>query len=184
MCGIWTNGIYHTGIDLCQSPVQPEKVHRLHASTSLPPKDVVQAIGLLEKLRIDFTKSRSRHSNDHALAESKNTSVVRKTFGYSHIPQQWAALINDFNRQHLNPYINYHRPGFFPETRTDAKGKERQIYRYENRMTPYDKLKSLPNAKDYLKPGLSFEILDEVAYQISDNQAADQLQMARRRTGP
>ena len=101
---------------------------------------------------------------------------MRKTFGYSHIPQHWAALINDFNRQHLNPYLNYQRPGFFPETRTDAKGKERQIYRYENMMTPYDKLKSLPNAKDYLKPGLSFEILDEVAYQISDNQAADQLQ--------
>jgi transposase InsO family protein len=33
---------------------------------------------LLEKLRIDQTKSRSRHSNDNALAESKNASVVRK----------------------------------------------------------------------------------------------------------
>ena len=43
-------------------------------------------------------------------------------------------------------------------------------------MTPYDKLKSLPGAKDYLKPGLSFEILDQLAHQISDNQAADQLQ--------
>ena len=44
-------------------------------------------------------------------------------------------------------------------------------------MTPYDKLKSLPNAKDYLKPGVSFEeMLDKLARQISDNQAADQLQ--------
>ncbi len=34
--------------------------------------------GLLEKLRIEFTKSRSRHSNDNALAESKNAAVVRK----------------------------------------------------------------------------------------------------------
>lgn len=134
---------------------------------------------LLEKLRIEFTKSRSRHSNDNALAESKNAAIVRKQFGYSHIAQHWAPLINIFNQEHLNPYINFHRPCFFPETHIDAKGKERKVYRYENLMTPYDKLKSLVNAKDYLKPGITFEILDEVAHQISDNQAADQLQKAR-----
>jgi transposase InsO family protein len=136
---------------------------------------------LLDKLRIEFTKSRSRHSNDNALAESKNASVVRKQFGYSHISQRWAALINDFNREHLNPYLNFHRPCFFPETRTDTKGKERKVYRYENLMTPYDKLKSLPGAKDCLKPGVTFEILDPVALQISDNQAAEQLQKARQK---
>jgi len=44
-----------------------------------------QVAKLLNKLHIELTKSRSRHSNDNALAESKNASVVRKTFGYSHI---------------------------------------------------------------------------------------------------
>jgi len=39
-------------------------------------------------------------------------------------------------------------------------------------MTPYDKLKSLPDSETYLKSGLSFEILDLVAMKISDNQAA------------
>lgn len=140
-----------------------------------------QVASLLDKLRIEFTKSRSRHSNDNALAESKNAAVVRKQFGYDHIPQRWAARINDFNRDHLNPYLNFHRPCFFPETRTDAKGKERKVYRYQNLMTPYDKLKSLPGAKDCLKPGVTFEILDTVALQISDNQAAEQLQKARRK---
>jgi hypothetical protein len=48
-------------------------------------------------------------------------------------------------------------------------------------MTPYDKLKSLPNAKDYLKPDSSFEILDRVAHQISDNTAVGQLQKTRRK---
>jgi len=136
---------------------------------------------LLEKLRIEFTKSRSRHSNDNALAESKNGAVVRKLFGYGHIPQHWAPLINDFNHQHLNPYLNFHRPCFFPETCTDNKGKQRKVYHYENMMTPYDKLKSLPCASDYLKPDISFEILDKLAHQISDNQAADQLQKARQK---
>jgi len=136
---------------------------------------------LLEKLRIEFTKSRVRQSNDNALAESKNGAVVRKLFGYTHIPQRWAPLINVFNQQHLNPYINFHRPCFFPEICIDLKGKQRKIYRYENMMTPYDKLKSLAEAKDYLKPGTSFEILDKIAHQISDNQAADRLQKARRK---
>jgi hypothetical protein len=34
--------------------------------------------------------------------------------------------------------------------------------------------------KDYLKPGTSFETLDQLAHQISDNEAADQLQKARK----
>lgn len=136
---------------------------------------------LLEKLRIEFTKSRSRHSNDNALAESKNGTVVRKFFGFSHIPQNCAPLINDFNRDYLNPYINFHRPCFFPETFTDNKGKQRKIYHYKDMMTPYDKFKSLPNAKDYLKPDTDFEILDQIAAKISDNEAADQLQRARQK---
>ncbi len=136
---------------------------------------------LLQKLFIEFTKSRSRHSNDNALAESKNASVVRKIFGYTHIPQKWATELNDFNRKYLNPYINYHRPCFFPETTTDSKGKQRKIYRYKDMMTPYDKLKSLTHAEQYLKPEISFEILDEYAMKISDNEAASELQKARKK---
>ena len=111
---------------------------------------------LLKKLFIEFTKSRSRHSNDNALAESKNASVVRKLFGYIHIPQKWASEINIFNRSFLNPYLNYHRPCFFPEITINDKGKQQKIYLYKNMMTPYEKLKSLPDVKMYLKPEISF----------------------------
>jgi hypothetical protein len=138
-------------------------------------------VKLLEKLRIEFTKSRSRHSNDNALAESKNGAIVRKFFGYGHIAQHWAAQINVFNQKFLTPYLNFHRPCFFPETITDSKGKERKIYRYESMTTPYEKLKSLPKAKDYLKPGVCFETLEKAAHEISDNEAADQLQMGRQK---
>lgn len=135
---------------------------------------------LLQKLLIEFTKSRARQTNDNALVESKNGSVVRKAFGYTHIPQHWAPQINDFNQHYLNPYINYHRPCFFPNITTNQHGKQRKTYPYHNMMTPYDKLKSLPQAQQYLKSALTFEILDTIAYQISDNQAAKQLQTARR----
>ena len=94
-----------------------------------------------------------------------------------HIPQG-AAQINEFNRQHLNPYINYHRPCLFPEMTTDSKGKQRKRYPYDAIKTPYEKLKSLPGAAAYLKPGLSFEILDAIAHEQSDNEAADKLSSA------
>ncbi len=72
----------------------------------------------------------------------------------------------------MYPYNNYHRPCFFPEIIIDDKGKQRKQYRYKNMMTPYDKLKSLPNSEKYLKPGLSFAILDLVVMEMTDNQVA------------
>lgn len=134
---------------------------------------------LLQKLLIDFTKSRPRRSNDNALAEGKNGAVVRKVFGRSHIQQCHAEMVNIFNRTFLNPYLNYHRPCFFAKTLVDDAGKERKVYRFENMMTPYDKLKSLPNADSYLKTGVSMEDLDAIAMKISDNEAAGRLQEAR-----
>ncbi len=110
---------------------------------------------LLQKLFIEFTKSRSRHSNDNALVESKNASIVRKVFSYTHIPQKWAQEINQFNRTYLNTY--------------------------KNMITPYEKLKSLPHMERYLKPEITLEILDERAMEISDNEAADRLQQARKK---
>lgn len=136
---------------------------------------------LLNKLLIEFTKSRPRQSNDNALVESKNGAVVRKHWGYAHIPQRYAQQLNDFNHHYLNPYLNFHRPCLFAVTITDAKGKQRKTYPYSQMMTPYDKLKSLPEASQYLKPEISFAQLDEIAYQISDNEAARQLQQARQK---
>ena len=134
---------------------------------------------LLKKLHVEFTKSRSRHSNDNALVESKNGHVIRKQFGHAHIPQHYANQVNAFNECYLNAHMNYHRPCLFPVTVTDAKGKERKTYPYDEMMTPYEKFKSLPDAKDYLKPGITFEILDKAAYAMSDNDSAEQLQKAR-----
>jgi len=106
---------------------------------------------LLSKLLIEFTKSRPRHSNDNALAEGKNAAIVRKVFGYTHIPQHYAAQLNTFNQNALNPYVNYHRPCLFPTLVTDQKGKQKKIYEYKNMRTPYEKFKSLPDAEVYLK---------------------------------
>jgi transposase InsO family protein len=134
---------------------------------------------LLEKLRAEFTQSRPRHSNDNGLVETKNGAIVRKHLGYSHIPQRYASEVNAFCQAFLNPYVNFHRPCFFAETFTDDKGKSRKRHALKHMMTPYEKLKSLPNAKDFLKPGISFEQLDPIAHAQSDNESARQLNEAR-----
>lgn len=134
---------------------------------------------LLEKLRIELTKSRSRQTNDNALVESKNGSTVRKHLGYDHIPGHYAQQVNAFTVNVLSPYLNFHRPCFFPEEIIDAKGKCKKRYPYANLMTPYDKLKSLPDASQYLKPGVTFKQLDDIALQCSDNDAARHLNKAR-----
>lgn len=133
---------------------------------------------LLDKLFIEFTKSRARKSNDNALAESKNGSVVRKIFGYAHIPQRFANMINVFNKTHLNYYLNYHRPCLFSSTEMDSRGKEIKKYKYQDVLTPYDKFKSLPNFQSYLREGVTVDELDYKAQMMSDNEAAKQMNVA------
>ncbi len=140
-----------------------------------------QVAKLLNKLKVEeFTKSRARRSNDNALVESKNGSIVRKHLGYSHIPGRYAAQVNDFTLNVLSPYLNFHRPCFFPEEVCNDKGRITKRYRYKHLMTPYEKLQSLPNAETCLKPGVSFQQLDATALKQSDNEAARLLNQARK----
>ena len=136
---------------------------------------------LLEKLRIEFTKSRARHSNDNALVECKNAHVLRKLLGHAHIPRQCAEELNEFHQRHLNRYVNYHRPCLFAQVQTDERGRQQRRYRYEDVHTPYEKLKSLPDAEQYLKAGVTFAKLDAFATRYSDNEAADRLREARKK---
>ena len=139
-----------------------------------------QVAALLNQLHVgEFTKSRARRTNDNALVESKNASVIRKWLGYSHIPQHLAEPVNAFNRDGLSPYLNYHRPCLFPTEIIDAKGRARKRYRDDDVMTPYEKLKSLDNAQQYLRDGITFEQLDAAAHQVSDFKAAQALTHAR-----
>ncbi len=62
----------------------------------------------------------------------------------------------------------------------DSQGKQRKTYPYRTMMTPYKKLKSLPEAAHYLKPGITFQRLDDSANTISDNAAARQMNEAKR----
>lgn len=132
---------------------------------------------LLNKLTIQQTKSRPRQSNDNALVESKNGSVIRKHLGYTHIPRRHAPAINTFYQKYFNSYVNFHRPCGYATTTMTAKGKEKKVYRlYE---TPYEHLKTLPHAASYLKAGVTFEELECTAQSMSDLECATLMQEAK-----
>lgn len=126
---------------------------------------------LLQRLLIKQTKSRSYHSGDNALAETKNGSVIRKNFGWEHVSQNMVDDINFYLKHFFNPYLNFHRPCAYPRIETDAKGKKKK--EYDLYQMPYEYLKNLPNAETFLKHGQTFAELDRIAYGHSDNEWAE-----------
>ena len=136
---------------------------------------------MLEKLRIEFTRSRPRHSNDNGLAETKNGAVVRKEFGYEHIHRRHAARFDTYCREYLNPFLNYHRPCLFATELADPRkpGRIKRVYRPRDAMTPLDKLSSLPDAANFLRPGFTLIELHKLAKALTDVQAAEELNEAR-----
>lgn len=142
-----------------------------------------QVAAMLNKLQLEFTRSRPRTSNDNGLAETKNGAIIRKQFGYSHIPQHYATQVNAVCAEHLNPYLNFHRPCLFATEQMDAKGKIKKHYKQQDIMTPFDKLTSVlhsaPEPSTLLKPGITLASLDAIAHAMTDNESAERLKHAK-----
>ena len=134
---------------------------------------------LLNKLLIEQTKSRPRHSNDNGLAEAKNGAVVRKHMGYRHIAAPHAVAIEAFYQEHFNPYLNFHRPCGVPEPVVNAKGKVKRVYRWY--ATPWEILRQLPGLAGYLKPDLTIDELEREARAKTDTAAAAEMQTAKQK---
>lgn len=133
---------------------------------------------LLNKLFIEQTKSRPRHSNDNGLVECKNGAVIRKLVGWGHIPSQHAEAMNRFQRQFLNPYLNFHRPCAIPEIETSPKGKTKRVYR--RWATPWEIFQNLPGCETFLRPGVTLQSLEQQVAAQSDTDAAREMQEAKR----
>jgi len=135
--------------------------------------------GMLEKLLAEFTKSRANRTQDNALVEGQNGAVIRKLMGYGHIGGEHAERVHKFYAAHLNPYLNFHRPCGFGTVTVDTRGKRKRLYKAGDYATPYEKLKSLPAASQYLKPGTSFAQLDHQAASLSDTECAKKMSAAK-----
>lgn len=134
---------------------------------------------LLNKLLAEFTKSRAYRTTDNALVEGKNGAVVRKHIGYGPIAANHAEAFQKFFTAHLNPYLNYHRPCGFATIQVRSRGKRRRLYRPDDYRTPYEKLSSLPDWEQHLKPGITRQYLEGQAQRMSDTEAARQMQKAK-----
>jgi transposase InsO family protein len=134
---------------------------------------------LLNKLLVEQTKSRPRHSNDNGLVEAKNGAVIRKHMGYGHIESNHAEAIEEFYERHFNPYLNFHRPCGVPEVVTSAKGKQRRVYRWY--ATPWEILRQLPSLARHLQAGTTQASLERLAGAESDTAAARRMQEAKRK---
>ena len=132
---------------------------------------------LLKKLLINQTKSRPRRTNDNALVETKNGAVIRKHMGRNYIEKKNARSINKFLGENMDDYLNFHRPCGFATNYSDLKGKIKK--KYEIYMTPYEKLISLPNFRQYLKPDVSLSQLEAISKKQSDNESAQKMQIAK-----
>jgi transposase InsO family protein len=134
---------------------------------------------LLNKLLIEQTKSRPRHSGDNGLVETKNGAVIRKHMGYDHIASEHAETINAFYEEHFNPYLNFHRPCAVPETKKDSRGKTVRVYRWY--ATPWEILRQTPGVGGCLKDNLTIEEMEKRAGAESDTVAATKMNQARRK---
>ena len=185
--GDWdgTKGVYHINAVDCVTQWQVvATVQTLSEAYLLPViREYVnhKVARMLDKLRIEFTRSRPRHSNDNGLVETKNGAVVRKLFGYEHIAQPHATRMNTFCTEYLNPFLNFHRPCLFATELPDPKkpGRIKRVYRAKDAMTPLDKLASLPEATKFLRVTITLEALQALARALTDVQAAEELNEAR-----
>ena len=130
---------------------------------------------MLEKMRVDQTKSMARRSTNNALVEGKNGAIIRKHMGYSYIQKDYAKSINKFLRENMDEYLNFHRPCGFATDYIDEKGKIKKVY--EKYMTPYERLISIPNFEEYLKPDVSSSSLEKLSKLRSDNESAQKMQI-------
>lgn len=134
---------------------------------------------LLDKLLIEQTKSRAYRTGDNGLVESKNGAVVRKHLGFAHIGAPHAEAVDQFHRQYLNPYVNFHRPCAVAEIEQAANGKRRRVYR--RWATPFEIFSQIEQCERYLRIGVQLPDLQQFARACSDTEAAIEMQRAKQK---
>ncbi|TAM00385.1 MAG: hypothetical protein EPN70_22800 [Paraburkholderia sp.] len=60
------------------------------------------------------------------------------------------------------------------------KWRIRKTYPVEQIMTPWDRLRTIPDFEQYLEPGITVRTLSDTAMAMTDSQAAQKLQDMRR----
>jgi hypothetical protein len=97
--------------------------------------------------------------------------------GYTHIAAPHAAAVEAFYEEHLNPYLNFHRPCGVPEEVVNAKGKVKRAYPWY--ATPWEILRQLPGLAGHLKSDVTVRDLEREARAKTDTAAGTAMQTAK-----
>jgi len=124
---------------------------------------------LLNKLLVEQTKSRPRHSNDNGLAETKNGWVIRNTLATATSARRMRKRSTSSSAS--NPYLNFHRPCGVPELVTNAKRQQKRRYGWY--ATPFEILRQLPGVAGFLRADLTLHQLAHEAATKSDTRFRD-----------
>ena len=127
---------------------------------------------LLNKLLIEHSKSRPRHSNDNGLVETKNGAVIGKHMGYGYIAAEHAEPIPHFYSAHFNPNLNYHRPCAQADIEVDEKTVNSATT--DAIKPPWRPCWTCP------KPP-TVAVLERIGAALSDTEAAQRMQQAKRK---
>ena len=105
--------------------------------------------------------------------------VVGVEAGYGFIASEHAEALQKFFTSQFNPYLNFHRPCGFAVLVKGARGRIKRRYPAQDYRTPFEKLCSLENWQQFLKPATTEALLRSQALQRSDTEAAKQMQKAK-----
>jgi len=97
------------------------------------------ALEYANKNGLDFSRSRPYKKNDNCFVEQKNSTHVRKVFGYvRYDTEEEMNIINDLYRGDLRLYKNFFQPVMKLVSKVRIKGR---IYRkYDEAKTPFKRL--------------------------------------------
>ena len=86
--------------------------------------------------------------------------------------------MDQFHRQNLNSYVNFHRPCAVPQIVTEANRKRKRVHlRWA---TPFEWFQQAPHCANLLRPGVTRDELQRFALTQSDTEAALAMQRAKR----
>ena len=80
---------------------------------------------------------------------------MRKWLGHIYVPGALVPRVDAFLRDTLSPFLNFHRPCLFSVDVTSATGRVKKRYPQAQVATPYDRLRSLPDAERFLRPDVT-----------------------------
>jgi len=103
---------------------------------------------------IELSRSRAYHKNDNCFVEQKNSTHVRRQFGYLRFDtKEEQDIMNDLYRNELRLFKNFFQPVMKLERKVRLKGK---IHRkYDEPKTPYRRILESDQVNDTTKARLT-----------------------------